>query len=145
MSGEAGVVPLRGREKEPQVVALLALSQGHLTPDEAEARAPFIAEEYAAEPSLRLWGYEDAGVVLGLIGVQAYLQSLRIRDLAVLPQLRRRGIGRALVQHVCREHAFGPIWGETLAAAVDFYRSCGFQVYEDGTMPHGRPRYRFVM
>ena len=70
-------------------------------------------------------------------------QCLGILDLAVRPDARRRGIGRALLEHLHQHFKPVAMTGHTLALAVVFYEACGFTVVADGEMPNGETRYRF--
>jgi ribosomal protein S18 acetylase RimI-like enzyme len=142
----ANVLPLRGRETEPAITELLALAQIHRDPLEAASRAPRIAAEYARSPTLKLYGCEDDGrIVVGLIGIEPIDASRAvIRDLAVAPDRRRRGVGRALIDHLRIQLLYTAVEGDTLEPAVEFYRRCDFGVRPDGTMPDGRSRHRFI-
>jgi ribosomal protein S18 acetylase RimI-like enzyme len=138
------VVQLRGREDQPAVAELFALAQIHRDPVDADERGPLIAREYAASKELRLYGYDVDGSVMGLIGIERTgEQRATIRDLAVAPDGRLRGIGRALIDHLRHRLGFTELDGETLEPAIAFYERCGFSVGEDGSMPDGRTRYRF--
>jgi N-acetylglutamate synthase-like GNAT family acetyltransferase len=119
------------------------LAQIHRVPEDAAARGPRIAREYARSHQLRLYGYEEDVRVVGLVGIESSEEGRAIvRDLAVTADARMRGIGRSLIQHV-RELGFASLEGNTLAPAVAFYGRCGFTVREDGKMPDGQMRYRF--
>jgi GNAT superfamily N-acetyltransferase len=119
------------------------LAQIHRESEDAAARGPLIAREYAGFDQLRLYGYQEDGRVVGLIGIEPSSEGQAIiRDLAVTPGARMRGIGRALIDHV-RDLGFASLEGDTLAPAVLFYGRCGFTVRKDGKMPDGRTRYRF--
>jgi GNAT superfamily N-acetyltransferase len=138
------IVDLGARAHEPAVVALLAEAQIHRAPAEAAERAPAIAGEYASGGALRLWGYERAGEVVGVAGVEGTGGKLGIvRDLAVAPDARREGVGRALLEFLRTDARFRELAGDTLESAAGFYRRCGFDVCPNGTMPDGATRYRF--
>ena len=82
---------------------------------------------------------------MGVIGVELIgTGSAVIRDLAVAPGERRCGIGRALINFLRSEGGLAAFEGDTIATALRFYERCGFQVGEDGVMPDGATRYRFV-
>lgn len=139
------IVDLREREHEAAVVRLLAASQIHREPRDALTRAPSIADEYAQSAALRLWGYALQDAVVGVVGVELVGTGVAvIRDLAVAPEERRRGIGRLLIEFLRSECGFAALEGDTLAVALPFYERCGFRVGEDGLMPDGSTRYRFA-
>ncbi len=92
-----------------------------------------------------MYGYELDNRIVGVIGIQPQASnSAIIRDLAVAPDVRRRGIGRALIDHLCKGLAFDALEGDTLQPAIGFYERCGFTVSENGTMPDGATRFRFA-
>jgi ribosomal protein S18 acetylase RimI-like enzyme len=140
-----GIVDLRGRAHEAAVVELLAMAQIHRQPKDALALAPSIASEYAASLTLRQWGYELDGAIAGIVGAEPVPPSSAfIRDLAVAPQARRRGIGRALIEFLRSEQGYTSLEGDTLEAVLPFYEACGFRVVADGLMADGVMRYHFV-
>lgn len=62
--------------------------------------------------------------------------------LVVAPEHFRRGVGRALVGHVLREHGAGPLTvstGERNAAAIALYESCGFAIVRRWRTDDGIP------
>ena len=139
------IVDLDGREHEAAVIWLLAAAQIHRQREDALTRAPSIADEYANSHSLRLWGCQFNDAVVGVVGVETVGADIAVvRDLAVTPEERRRGVGRALIDFLRSEGGMAALEGDTLAAALPFYESCGFRVSEDGQMPDGATRYRFV-
>jgi len=141
----ADVIDLRGREHEPAVVEPLAAAQIHRAPEDALSRAPSIATKYARSNRLRLYGCASEQAFVGLAGTELGTAGAAfLRDLAVAPGQRRRGVGRALVDFLRGEAGFSAIEGHTLAAAAYFYERCGFQITADGLMPNGATRYRFA-
>ena len=139
------IMALTGREHEASVIELLGAAQVHRSPLDARARAPSIADEYANSGRLRLWGYLIRNDVVGIVGVEPRSsEATVIRDLSVASAQRGRGVGRALIEFLRNEGGFDALEGDTLVAARPFYERCGFNVTEDGTMPDGATRYRFV-
>jgi ribosomal protein S18 acetylase RimI-like enzyme len=104
-----------------------------------------IAREYADSSRLQLYGYKEDLEIVAVVGLEQIDEHAAvIRDLAVAPTHRLRGIGRALVDYLRRELGFASLEGATLKPAVSFYRRCGFMVREDGRVPDGETRYRFT-
>lgn len=76
------------------------------------------------------WGYEDAGSLLGVMGIQAVQDVTLIRHAYVRTTSQKRGIGALLLSHL-RELASTPVLIGTWADAVwaiRFYERHGFQL-----------------
>ena len=100
-------------------------------PGEPWSDAAFLAE--AANPRARYRvALSPDGEVLGAAGMQGVLGEDSVTTLAVAPEARRRGLGRALMQAliaVCREESALFLTLEVRAsnaAAIALYRSLGF-------------------
>ena len=75
-------------------------------------------------------GHEEAGSLVGVMGVQPVRDVHLIRHAYVLPSHQGQGIGSALLRH-CRERTEGPILIGTWAAAhwaIRFYQREGFRL-----------------
>jgi GNAT superfamily N-acetyltransferase len=74
------------------------------------------------------WGYESDGALIGVMGTQAVGDVELIRHAYVLPGSQRRGIGRALLEHLADRSEHRMLVGTWAAAewAIDFYRRHGF-------------------
>jgi N-acetylglutamate synthase-like GNAT family acetyltransferase len=69
--------------------------------------------------------YESESQILGIVG----LDMNEVRILCVSPAHQRRGIGRALLEHVktmAPGELFSDVFVYSSIPAVDFYRACGF-------------------
>ena len=76
------------------------------------------------------WGYEEAGTLVGVMGIQQVQDVTLIRHAYVRSSSQKRGIGAHLLAHL-REMANGPVLIGTWADAVwaiRFYERHGFQV-----------------
>jgi GNAT superfamily N-acetyltransferase len=74
------------------------------------------------------WGYEQAGVLVGVMGLQRMRDVDLIRHAYVLPNIQRHGIGGALLAHL-RALSTRPMLIGTWAAAdwaIRFYERHGF-------------------
>ena len=74
------------------------------------------------------WGYEDDGMLIGVMGIQPVRDVDLLRHAYVLPGRQRSGIGAALIDHL---HALGDrrmLVGTWAAAswAIAFYERHGF-------------------
>ncbi len=92
------------------------MSRGHL------------ADEIAA--GVQFWVYEDAGEILGVMGIQDIKDVTLIRHAYVRTAARQRGVGGALLAFL-QDRTTRPLLIGTWAAAgwaVDFYQKHGFQL-----------------
>ena len=75
------------------------------------------------------WGHEEAGTLVGVMGIQQDLDVTLIRNAYLLTSQQRRGIGGCLLSHL-RERSQGPVligaWADA-AWAIRFYEKHGFQ------------------
>jgi GNAT superfamily N-acetyltransferase len=95
-------------------------------------------EPYMSEPELRrdlsagleFWGYEVDGKLAGVMGIQRVLDVDLIRHAYVLPDSQRHGVGRILIEHLCRQSPGRTLVGTWADAswAIDFYRRRGFEL-----------------
>jgi len=99
---------------------------------------------YAA-PGLSLHGLRCAGALAGLLGLRrAPGAGAVILHLAVAPDLRGQGLGRALLRAAVAAEGLRQLVAETDAEAVGFYRACGFVVTSLGERHPGVERFRCV-
>ncbi len=123
--------------EEGDFQALLALInaaaeayRGIIPPD--RWKEPYMpAEELVDEiaSGVQFQGFEEAGAIKGVMGVQEVKDVTLIRHAYVDPSAQRRGIGAALLAN-CRELAKRPLLIGTWAAAdwaIRFYEKHGFQ------------------
>jgi GNAT superfamily N-acetyltransferase len=76
------------------------------------------------------WGYEEAGKLLGVMGLQRVRDVDLVRHAYVLPDRQRHGIGAALLKHVRRQSTRPKLIGTWAAAgwAIRFYQKHGFEL-----------------
>jgi len=97
---------------------------------------PGMAQRYLANPSVLHWVAVQAGVVTGFLYCAHVLlrshpgHELLLYEIGVRQAHRRKGIGRALLDHMARwmqQNEVSEVWvcAES-SVAVDFYRGCGF-------------------
>jgi GNAT superfamily N-acetyltransferase len=75
------------------------------------------------------WGYEEDGVLLGVMGIQAVGDVDLIRHAYVAPGSQGQGVGGALLRHLRRLSERRMLVGTWAAAewAIRFYRRHGFE------------------
>jgi len=97
---------------------------------------PGVAQRYLANPSVLHWIAFQDGVVTGFLYCVHLLlrsdpgQELLLYEIGVRKAHRRKGVGRALLDHMARwmqSNDVSVVWVcADNQAAVDFYRNCGF-------------------
>ena len=109
---------------------ILAAALGNPSPE----RLAGLFDVYGATPDRTLYVAECDGQPVGVIGVQkADGPGGLIVHLAVHPDLRRRGIGRYLIDAATKARGLTAVTAETDQDAVEFYRACGFDMREIGS------------
>jgi N-acetylglutamate synthase-like GNAT family acetyltransferase len=93
-------------------------------------RSDLVAEISAG---VEFWGWDDAGVLAGVMGLQKVRDVTLIRHAYVRPSYQGRGIGGALLKRFSADTA-GPLLVGTWAAAewaIRFYQRHGFRLVRD--------------
>jgi len=128
------IVDLNGRQDEPAVLSVLKQSHG---PVEAldDARDHYRSGEWL------FIGWQEGDEILAVAGAEHHPNAtIAINSIAVAPEWRSRGLGRALIDELAERMRADQIVAETDDDAVDFYRSCGF-IINDKAPKFGRRRY----
>ena len=93
---------------------------------------PYMSREKLAHEialGVTFWGYEQAGELLGVMGIQHIEDVTLIRHAYVRTRSQKQGVGAALLEHL-RGLATGPVLIGTWAAAdwaIRFYQRYGFE------------------
>ena len=94
---------------------------------------PYMSREklqHEIDDGVVFWGYEDAGNLLGVMGIQQVRDVTLIRHAYVRTSSQKRGIGAHLLSHL-RLLAKDPVligtWADALWA-IRFYERHGFQI-----------------
>ena len=96
------------------------------------SRAMFAAE-LQKPSSLAIGAYHDGGELVGYAIVSRYVDAWHVMTIAVVPDFRRRGIGRSLLERLFEVTATDPRRGYTLevrvsnAEAIRLYERLGFE------------------
>jgi RimJ/RimL family protein N-acetyltransferase len=123
-------------EAMAQIIAAVA-EEGFIAsepPVDVEARAQRFRESIEADGPGAFWVLDDAGRVVGNAGVHEQVAGVLYLGMAILPEARGRGGGRALLEAIL-EHARSSgahkveleAWVDN-ARAIALYASAGFEV-----------------
>jgi N-acetylglutamate synthase-like GNAT family acetyltransferase len=103
----------------------------------------FTPEELAAEQYARHFvAYLDQRIVGTLFLAPIDQQQVQLRQMAVVPDLQHRGIGRTLLAHgeaVARSMGYTTVMGKAREQAIGFYEKAGYQVMGDPFLLHTVP------
>jgi GNAT superfamily N-acetyltransferase len=93
---------------------------------------PYMSREklrHEIDDGVMFWGYEEGGILAGVMGNQAVQDVTLIRHAYVRTSSQKRGIGAHLLAHL-RALSSGPVligtWADA-AWAIHFYERYGFQ------------------
>ena len=96
-------------------------------------------EGYLRDPSVKVFVCEDRDRKTGMMVLKRSELAAEILGIAVSERLRRRGIGRQLIQSAMASEGIESIKAQTDDDSIAFYRKCGFSEkrsiidYPDGT------------
>jgi len=95
-------------------------------------REPYMPrDELDAEiaAGVEFWGWEDAGRLVGIMGIQPVRDVNLVRHAYVVPEAQGRGVGGALLEHLLGVATRPMLVGTWAAAtwAVRFYERHGFE------------------
>ena len=129
----------KSRHKPENVKELLSVAIGSPTP---EKMAQLLDEFYMSGGHTVFVGVEG-GEVVGVIGIDcSNSRSGLINHIAVIPDMRKRGIGSQLINYVSANLKLKYIEAETDQDAVGFYQACGFRTGEIKSRYPGVRRFR---
>jgi GNAT superfamily N-acetyltransferase len=79
---------------------------------------------------VELWGYEEEGSLVGVMGIQPVADVVLIRHAYVLPGGQGQGVGGALLEHLMSRSSRRVLIGTWAAAdwAIRFYLRHGFEL-----------------
>lgn len=132
--------PINSRVDEPAIRDLLECAV-LFDPDELEAAARL----YRGSDTYKLYGYEEEDGIAGIIGFRVNAsRTLEITHLAIHPEQRMKGYGRALVLLALTEAGPERIEAVTDEEGADFFRSIGFRITGFQDEASGEERFRCV-
>ena len=132
------IVDLKDQLEEPAIRKLLALSIGFPTPMQIKR----LCETYRSHEAWQILGYKQNNHVSACIGLQIKRGgSAHIHHLSVIPDERHQGIGRRMIEEICRRFSLKHLTAETEGEGAEFYRHCGFEVKKMGEAYLGVDRF----
>lgn len=101
-------------------------------------------EAYRKPNGLELFGYEEEGELVGLVGFETAGDQVVVKHIAVSPEHRGKDYGRGMIIELLLAKKPKELVAETDEESLGFYRSLGFQIYSLGEMFPGIERFRCV-
>lgn len=121
-----------------QLKELIAPSVFNMDP----ARLDYLFDTVYAAPRRRLYVWEEAGRPVGILGIERVgRDAALLLHIAVDERMRRRGIGKRLVEGVIAAEKLSALYSETDQDSVGFYRNAGFAVTSLGEKHAGIERF----
>lgn len=101
-------------------------------------REPYMPRDelrHEINDGVRFWAYEEAGRILGVMGIQDVKDVSLIRHAYVRKASQNKGVGTKLLSHLCGQSARPVLVGTWASAdwAVHFYERQGFRQVDDET------------
>ena len=117
-------IDLSGRLDDPAVREIISYAVGYPTPEKLDA---IMRLHRSGERDLV--GIERDGQVVACLSYEGVSKTrIVIQHIAVSPDERRGGLGRALVKWLQDTNPGSELQADTDSDAIDFYRRCGFSV-----------------
>lgn len=132
------LMDIKARLSEPEVQEMLAYA---VFPEPSAVDKA--VQRYTADPELSLYGYEEEGVLIGILGFSLDEAGRAVvTHLAVHPEYRGQGYGRGQILELIAQKHPVTVTAETDEDAVDFYRSIGFSIVSLGEKYPGVERFQ---
>jgi len=126
--------PCRDDEREAMLAIVNAAAEAYRGVIPADRwRDPYMPRselDGEIDAGVEFWGYESDGALVGVMGVQPVRDVDLIRHAYVSPRSQRRGVGRALLEHLATSTSRRILVGTWAATdwAIAFYRRHGFEL-----------------
>ncbi|HKV68334.1 MAG TPA: GNAT family N-acetyltransferase [Gaiellales bacterium] len=143
-----GVIrPCRGDERDAILAIVNAAAEAYRGVIPADRwHDPYMGgDELDAEiaAGVAFWGYEVDAALLGVMGIQPVADVQLIRHAYVLPGQQGRGVGTAMLRHLCALSGRPMLVGTWAAAgwAIRFYERNGFALVSEAEKAELLRRY----
>ena len=131
----------KSRHNLENIKDLLAMAVGSPTPEKLRQ----LVDEFYTSDGRTIFVATHSGKVIGVIGVDYTDRPYGfVTHIAVLPDMRKQGVGSHLVSHATAVLELAIVEAETDQDAVCFYRACGFEAEEMESQYPGVRRFRCV-
>ena len=131
----------KSRHNLGDIKELLAMAMGNPTPEKLKQ----LLDEFYASDGRTIFVAIHSGKIIGVIGIDYSNRPYGfITHIAVLPDMRKQGVGSHLINYTTAALKLSEIGVETDQDAVDFYRACGFETEEIESQYPGVRRFRCV-
>jgi GNAT superfamily N-acetyltransferase len=130
----SNIRPCRDDERATIFAIINAAAEAYrgVIPDDCwhDPYMPMAELESEIGAGVRFWGFEADGALIGVMGIQPVRDVDLIRHAYVLPDVQRRGVGSALLQHLRGLTNRRILIGTWAAAewAIRFYVGHGFEL-----------------
>ncbi|MFB5673525.1 GNAT family N-acetyltransferase [Paenibacillus terreus] len=116
---------IKSETDRPEVRELLGYADVAGRVDEDE-----LINRYKTDDRLYLYGYEDDGLIVGLLGFERKEERIiHLHHIAVLPENRLKGYGRGMLLQVIKDLDPQQIIADTDEEGAQFFRNLSFTVY----------------
>jgi GNAT superfamily N-acetyltransferase len=121
-----------------QAALVLAPATGAGTPDAALDRI----SQHVHEGKIAIYGGFLSGELVAAYLLKRDGMANEVALIAVVPEQRKRGIGRLLLKDALQRSGKRPLTAETDEEGLGFYKTCGFKLVGRRKHPSGVFRYR---
>lgn len=116
---------IKSETDRPEVRELLGYADVAGRVDEDE-----LINRYKTDDRLHLYGYEDDGLIVGLLGFERKDEGIiHLHHIAVLPENRLKGYGRGMLLQLIKDLDPQQIIADTDEEGAQFFRNLSFTVY----------------
>lgn len=117
--------------------SLLASAAGHVER---------VVTKYKTVASWKMLGFYEGDALIGIAGYEKVSpEKAMLLHIAVDAQQRGNGIGKRMIDYICKETQITTLEAETDRSAVAFYRRSGFQITSLGEKYPGVERFQCVL
>lgn len=125
----------------PELDAAVAPILADATAEGTATAASAVLAAARADPACGIFGARAGDTLVAVYITRKNPPSFEVTHVAVPPEFRRRGYGRACLTAALYQAGMHPLVAETDDDALPFYKACGFRIVSRH-LANGRFRYR---